>query len=147
MAGDSQKPVYVAVEFKNNGDDFWGRDNLVRKGGTFYIIGTLKPTAYNASTNKEGYDPDAEFNWPSANEMAYPPYDANGATVQMKRVFMQDYTTDVTFVINENSLKNAYVTLPDMRSGQMSLGLSVDISWRKGLSYPNVILDDTNPGY
>ena len=33
----SQNKVRVALQFVNNGDDFWGRDNLVRKGQTFYL--------------------------------------------------------------------------------------------------------------
>ena len=142
--GGDQLPVYVAVEFRNDGADFWGRDNLIRSGGTFYIIGELKPTAYS-DTNKSGYNTD--LTWPDAATTAYPPYNTDGTTNQVKRVFMQDYTTDVTFAIGENSLKSAYMTLPDMRSGQMSLGLSVDIAWRNGLVYNGVVLGENNPGY
>ena len=141
---DDQLPVYVAVEFRNDGDDFWGRDNLVRHGGTFYIIGKLTPKAYNSTSEKSGYNTD--LTWPDAATTAYPPYDTtDGTTKQIRRVFMQDYTTDVTFIIGENSLKQAYMTLPDLRSGQMSLGLSVDIEWRPGLVYEGVVLGEDNP--
>ena len=43
---------------------------------------------------------------------------------------MQDYMTMVNLIITENSLKNAYVTVPDLRSSQISLGVSIDIKWK-----------------
>ena len=47
-------------------------------------------------------------------------------------VFMSDYKT--TLNLNINSLKNAYNTIPDLRSTKLQLGLSVDlgtsVSWR-----------------
>ena len=49
------------------------------------------------------------------------------------RVFIQDYTTTADFTIN--SLKNAYVTIPDLRASKLQLGLSVDLSWRAGVTY------------
>ena len=55
-----------------------------------------------------------------------------------KRVFIQDYTTTANFTIN--SLKNAYVTIPDLRASKLQLGLSVDLSWRAGLTY-NVTIE------
>ena len=39
------------------------------------------------------------------------------------------------FVLNKNSLKNAYVTVPDLRSLQISLGMSVDLEWQTGLTF------------
>jgi hypothetical protein len=56
-------------------------------------------------------------------------------TIKERRVFMQDYATDVTFVLTENSLKYALVAVPDLRSSQISLGLSVDLHWRQGLNF------------
>ncbi len=48
--------------------------------------------------------------------------------------------TTANFVIGENSLKSAYVTVPDLRSTQISLGLSVNLEWQTGLVFDNVIL-------
>ena len=58
----------------------------------------------------------------------------------MPRVFIQDYITKVTFVLGPNSLKSAYLTVPDLRATTMSIGLSVDMSWQTGLEFNNVIL-------
>ena len=129
-AGDSQNAVYVALEFTNNtGKDFWGNSNIVRNGGTFYLVGELDPTASGL----------AAISWPA--KYALPPYNAStGATIQNTRVFIQDYMTQASFVIGENSLKNAYVTVPDLRSTQISLGLSVDLSWETGLVFENIEL-------
>jgi hypothetical protein len=43
--------------------------------------------------------------------------------------------TTATFKIGANSLKNAFTTVPDLRTSQTSLGLSVDLNWRSGLSF------------
>ena len=34
-----------------------------------------------------------------------------------------------------SSLQNAYVTIPDLRSSQLSFGLSVDLMWREGMVF------------
>ncbi len=141
-----QRDVHIALEFKNNsGIDFWGEKNLIRKGGTFYITGKLDPDA-GLSTD----DRSAGITWPSTDysattaavpyPYALPPYEAGGTTIQQRRVFIQDYMTTANFVLNENSLKHALVTVPDLRSTQISLGLSVDLNWSTGMSFDNVIL-------
>lgn len=33
------------------------------------------------------------------------------------------------------TLQNAYVTIPDLRSSQLSFGLSVDLEWRPGMEF------------
>ena len=48
---------------------------------------------------------------------------------------MQDYVTDVTLKFTKESLQHAYVTVPDLRSSQISLGLSVDLTWRTGYAF------------
>jgi len=53
---------------------------------------------------------------------------------------MQDFLTTATFVINETSLQHALVAVPDLRSGQISLGLSVDLNWRTGINFGDVVL-------
>ena len=127
-----QNDVFVALEFVNNGDDFWGQGNLVRKGTTFYLTAQLpKPTASQAST----------FTWPGTTDAdvnrfyEVPPIDNTGASRKIPRVFIQDYKTTATFTIGQNSLKKALVTVPDLRSTQMSFGLSVDLTWKQGLQY------------
>ena len=53
---------------------------------------------------------------------------------------MQDYMTSANFVIGENSLKHAYLTVPDLRYSSLTLGLSVDIQWSTGLDFGDVVL-------
>ena len=107
----SQNKVRVALQFVNNGDDFWGRDNLVRKGQTFYL------------------------------DYQVPPLDASGVSTKTTRVFVQDYMTTANFKLtadatnHTSSLQDAYVTIPDLRSSQLSFGLSVDLNWRQGLTF------------
>lgn len=135
-----QSSVKVALEFKNEGDPFWGRDNIVPKDGIFYLIAEL-PVASAASGNITDVP-----NWPDASKYAIPPvYGVDGEAVpsgktaghskQINRVFIQNFMTSATFTLGENSLKNAYVTVPNLSSTQMSLGLSVDLSWHAGYSY------------
>lgn len=115
--------VLVALEFKNDSEkDIYGLGGMIPKGGTFYLAGTL-----NLAGNTE------TITWP--DYYAIPPYDGAGQSTQTKRVFIQDYLTSATFKIGQNSLKNAYTTIPDLRASQISLGLSVDLQWRPGLSF------------
>ncbi len=125
--GDGQSDVFVALEFENrSGMDFWGKHNLIRNTCTFYIVGKLDHT--------QGGD----ITWPEYH--ALPPYNPDGSTIQNKRIFIQDYMTKADFVLGENSLKNAYVGIPDLRSSHISLGLSVDINWMTGLNFSEVVL-------
>lgn len=125
-----QDKVNVALEFLNNsGVDFYGNHNLIRNGGHFYLIGTLDPNDENVE----------KFNWPTTGAIV-PPYTSEGQSAKVTRIFIQDYKTTVTFKFGENSLKYAYITVPDLRSSSLTLGLSVDIVWQKGLVYKEVIL-------
>jgi len=112
----------------NNAKDFWGNANRVRKGGTFYIVGKLDP---------------AGMAFPSRTATNYnlPPYNNDGTTIEASRVFIQDFMTTANFTIGEESLQHAYVTVPDLRSSEISLGLSVDIIWETGLNF-NVVLGE-----
>ena len=124
--GTTQDNVLVALEFQNgNEKDFYGKGGIIPKGSKFYLVGRLNmPTT-------------PTITWPTY--YAIPPY-TSGATTETPRIFIQDYMTTATFTIGENSLKNAYSTVPDLRSSQTSLGLSVDLNWRQGLIFENVIL-------
>ena len=133
-AGGDQNSVYIAVEFVNNsGKDFWGNKNIIRNGGVFYIIGKLDP-------NTDTSDRSSGITWPAADKQALPPFNAGGTSIHERRVFIQDYMTTANFILGENSLKSAYATVPDLRSTQISLGLSVDLHWQTGLVFDNVIL-------
>ena len=129
----TQNKVRVALQFVNNGDDFWGRDNLVRKGQTFYLVAELDPTGKEI----------AAANWDSYYQV--PPLDASGVSTKTTRVFVQDYMTTANFKLDADasahtsSLQNAYVTIPDLRSSQLSFGLSVDLDWRTGLEFNEVL--------
>ena len=126
VADAEQSPVFVALEFRNDlGVDFWGNANLVRQGGTFYIIGVMPPATLDDS-------------WWNDNNTEYdmlPPYDGDGKTRHVPRVFMQNCITNALFHIGENSLKRAFTTVPDLRTARLSLGLSVDLNWRSAASY------------
>ena len=130
----SQNKVRVALQFVNNGDDFWGRDNLVRKGQTFYLVAELDPAGKEIPA----------ANWDTYYQV--PPLDASGVSTKTTRIFVQDYMTTVNFkfvadgTAHTSSLQNAYVTIPDLRSSQLSFGLSVDLDWRQGLTFDDVAL-------
>ncbi|MBQ4395356.1 MAG: hypothetical protein II825_08690 [Paludibacteraceae bacterium] len=55
------------------------------------------------------------------------------ATQTGNKVFKQDYTTTVQ--LNLKSLKNAYNTIPDLRTPKLELGFSVNMSWLSGHTY------------
>ena len=135
---DDQKDVLVALEFQNNsGKDFYGKGNLVRQGGKFYLIGKLELGTKRIGT-ATGISGVGTTTWPT--KYAIPPYTAGGASQEITRVFIQDYLTTATFKIGANSLKNAIITVPDLRSSQISLGLSVDLNWREGLNFADITL-------
>lgn len=112
--------VLVALEFKNNtGKDFMGLNNLIPKDGTFYLVGKLDLTDNNG-------DP---------LEVALPTGDYAIPGNNTYRAFIQDYVTNANFKIGKESLKKAYYTVPDLRSTQMTFGLSVDLMWKTGHSF------------
>jgi hypothetical protein len=133
----AQTDVLVALEFQNNsGKDFYGKGNLVRQGGKFYLVGKLT-LGDNRIGTSNGISGNATA-WPT--KYAIPPYTAGGVSQEITRVFIQDYLTTATFKIGAESLKNAFITVPDLRSTQTSLGLSVDLNWREGLNFADVAL-------
>ena len=129
----TQNKVRVALQFVNNGDDFWGRDNLVRKGQTFYLVAELDPAKAGLTAPT----------WDTYYQV--PPLDASGVSTKTTRVFIQDYMTTANFKLDADasahtsSLQNAYITIPDLRSSQLSFGLSVDLDWRAGLTFDEVL--------
>jgi hypothetical protein len=145
LKGNKQRDVYVALEFQNRSSNFFGENNLIRNNTTFYLIGKLDPNKMPkglTSVTQEQYNSDLSLGitWPE--KYALPPYDADadGKTIKERRVFMQDYVTEASFVIGAESLKHALVSVPDLRSGQIALGLSVDLQWRTGINFGDVVL-------
>lgn len=127
----NQQDVYVALEFVNNSTTaFYGEHNLIPVGGTFYLVAKLaldlSGTPKKISTWDDFY--------------AVPPYTGNGESAKVTRVFVQDYMTQANFKIGPYSLQHAYLTVPDLRSTQISLGLSVDLKWQTGLEFEDVLL-------
>ena len=127
---ENQDKVYVALELKNNtGQDFYGKHNLIRAGDSFYLVGKLDPTT---------------ISWSSLGQLStdhpLPPYNSDGTSIEIVRVFMQDFMTTANFWFDQNSLKEALLTVPDLRHSSLTLGLSVDMSWSTGINFNNVIL-------
>lgn len=128
-----QKNVLIALEIKNGeatgtnkGTDFYGKDGMIPAGGTFYLVGTLDLTSGIKTASTPASRPD------SYNGRI--PYE--GTTDRVQRVFMQDYKTVANISINKGTaLKNAYSTIPDLRSTEVVFGLSVDLTWEKGVVF------------
>lgn len=132
---NDQNNVLIALEFKNLGDPFWGKHNLIPTDGYFYLVAEV-PAPTQAQVDN--------LAWPTDHQIP-PVYGVDGEVVptgkvageskKIGRVFMQDFMTEIKFKLVESSLKNAYYTMPDLRASQMSLGLSVDLQWLPGLEY------------
>lgn len=104
----NHKPVNIALELVNNsGTDFYGVGGKIAKGAKFYLVAQLNPTAGTGVTQPSG--------------------------TTLNDVFVQDYVTTANLTIT--SLKNAYVTIPDLRASELVLGLSVDLTWETGLKF------------
>lgn len=105
QAEGSHPKVYMAIELTNN------------TGGDFYGQGGIIPVGAKFYLIGE-LDPTtatgAQDNKPAS-------------------VFAKDYITTANLTIK--SLKNAYVTIPDLRASKLELGLSVDLDWQEGLVF------------
>ena len=113
---DSNANVPIAIEFENAGNQIIvGKDNeLIYPGTRFYLIGTLKP--YLNTTQK---------------------YSTETSAAVIKKAFVQDYITTANFTVE--SFKNAYHTLPDLRTPSLEIGLSVDLTWKTGITQGIII--------
>lgn len=103
-----QSKVYVTIELENKMGDFYGADGLIPEGSRFYLVGQLDPNA--TGVNKP-----------------------SGTTETLDHVFIKDHTTIASFTIT--SLKNAYNHIPDMRTSKINVGLAVDLTWQKGITF------------
>lgn len=129
-ATTGQEPVNVVLELLNPTDAtaFYGQDGIIEAGQKFYLIAKLDPKDKTLTwpTYPETFNSEANT-LPKSYEGRYPV--KSGAN----RVFVQDYTTTANFTIN--SLKNAYVTIPDLQATKLQLGISVDLKWEAGLTF------------
>ncbi len=100
--------VSVCLELENNCQDFYGKDGkLIPYGTKFYLVGQLNPNASTGVTNPGS----------------------------INQVFKQDYKTVANFTLGENTLKSAYNVIPDLRTPKLEFGLSVDLTWKTGLTF------------
>ena len=108
---DSNANVPIAIEFENAGNQIIvGKGNeLIYPGTRFYLLGTLKP--YLNDTQK---------------------YSTEESAAVIKKAFVQDYVTTANFTVE--SFKNAYHTLPDLRTPSLEIGMSVDLTWKTGIT-------------
>jgi hypothetical protein len=125
--GGAQDDVVFALELENNAGDFYGKDNIIYDGGTFYLCGKMKKSDLAATY--------ADLT--SLKDLGYriPPVATDGTmATPVPRIFMQDFVTTVTITLGDDALKNAYATIPDLRPINMYFGLSVDLTWKAGAS-------------
>ena len=116
----TQKDVNFAIELQNTSNtDFYGVDGVVAAGQKFYLVGKMSVSDGQSIT----FPADSDYRFPGKDT---------------KRIFVQDYTTNLN--VTFKSLKNAYVTIPDLRASNLQLGLSVDLTWQSGLTY-NVTIE------
>ena len=114
--------VYVAVELINNGADFQGVDGVVPAGCKFYLVAELNPSTDNTTEGSK----------------------VTSSASTGHKVFKQDFKTFANFTIaqgnpgstsNIKGLAAAYNTIPDLRTPQLELGLSVDLTWQPGVHF------------
>ena len=113
----TQSSVNIAFEMTAD-KDFYGASGKIKSGQKFYLIGSLNPA--------DGGD----ITW--ADHKSFKEGDSGQ---NINRVFIRDAKTIATFTLQKNSLKNAYSTIPDLRSIQMLFGISVDLAWKAGLTF------------
>lgn len=103
--------VQFAIELQNNSDiEFVGHEGqIIYKGSKFYLLGSLDPGASDGSVTKPEKDD------------------------KVKNVFESDYKTTAKVTIK--SLKEAYNVIPDLRATNLEFGLSVDLEWKKGITF------------
>lgn len=127
---DTQEAVNIAIELENGDTEFYGQEGIIAAGQKFYLVGQLNPSSATNSSSFAWPEYGTETNkLPESYKGRYPVKTGTGNN----RVFIQDYTTTAKFTIS--SLKNAYVTIPDLRATKLQLGLSVDLTWQTGLTF------------
>lgn len=113
---EAQATVNIALEMTAD-KEFYGISGKIKPGQKFYLIGSLDPTAGGSIT------------WTDHKS-----FKSGDTGYNKNRVFIRDAKTVATFTLKKNTLKNAYSTIPDLRSTQMVFGISVDLDWKAGLT-------------
>lgn len=127
---DNPDAVYIALELENHAGDFYGKDNVIYDGGTFYLAGKMQLTATQIADLKKTT---SDYGKLSGTTYRIPPVATDGSAMTLSpRIFMQDFVTEITLTLGENALKHAYATIPDLRPIDMYFGLSVDLKWKTG---------------
>ena len=110
--------VNIALQFTNNSTkEFTGADGIIYPGKTFYLIAELDPKATTGVTQPTGGSID--------------------------KIFLQDFVTKVALTINAGTDTDgnnkgfgaALSGLPDLTTSKLEFGLSVNLSWRSGLTF------------
>ena len=121
-SADTQSDVNICLEFTNNsGFDFYGKTGVILKGQKFYLVAKL---ALTAGTGDLDFTEERTF-FPS----------------KTKRIFIQDFVTTAKVMLKHGdantpgAIGEAIPTIPDLRTSEQSLGLSVDLSWKPGLTF------------
>ncbi len=103
-----EKTVHVVLELVNgSGADFYGSDGVIKSGAKFYMVAKLDPAVAIAAGTHNGQN----------------------------HVFVQDHVTKVVFTLDDKCLSKSYVGVPDLRSADLELGLSVDLKWQRGMEF------------
>lgn len=119
--------VKICLEFLNDAEDFYGKDGIILKGHKFYLVGKLKVSEASSNPLTGIVDETVRSFFPNKDLRAY----------------IQDYTTTAQFTItagsedgtSDGSLSQAVSTVPDLRATSQTIGLSVDLTWRPGLTF------------
>lgn len=94
----NQEDISVILELQNNSDkDFKGESGVVYRGTKFYLVGKL---SLKNVTADEDYK---------------------------KRVFTQDYRSEVTMVVN--TLANAFNVMPNVQSERLKVSIEMNLKW------------------
>ena len=125
--------VYMAMELVNNGDAFQGADGVIVHGATFYLTASMVPSEgqnYSAGTLDQIFRKDhaTEVNLKVMN--GWPDKDGDGKP-----------DPDLDEKGNPKpltGLATATYGLPDINVYQFSLGLSVNLSWREGMTFEDI---------
>jgi len=103
---------------------------LVLESGTSDVMIALEMTN---TTGKDFYGVGGQLIPKGGKFYVIAKLEASAATETGSHVFKQDYTTTAKLTLKD--LKSAYNTIPDLRTPQLEIGFSVDLTWQAGHTY------------
>jgi len=103
---------------------------LVLENGTGDVMVALEMTN---TTGKDFYGEGGQLVPKNGKFYVVAQLTASAATETGGHVFKQDFITTAKLTLKD--LKSAYNTLPDLRTPQLELGFSVDLTWQSGHTY------------